>query len=190
MVALVQAACGPLPEQTPGAELQAAQASSPLIGSEPRGSDATFDVSLLVGDKEQSAHIEVSPDALRALEAVQRLNANGRTSDGDVQLKSIVQERIQRAINEGKLQPSEGGESRIVVGARFEVTPTPEGAASVDVCVVPATITLWYQYYSYNPTCTYFLVADDYDGFYNQCDGSYYLVTYLGSQVYGPYSCG
>jgi hypothetical protein len=189
MVALATA-CGPMPEETTGQELQAATATSPLVRSEPSPSGSAFDMALRVNSKEQSAHFEVSPDAMRALGALHRMSAGGQTSAREVPVKSIVQERIQRAINEGKLPLPEGAAPSITVKAQAEIVPAPEGVSTLDVCVVPAIISLWYTYvYSY-PSCTYYQVVDHYDGFYNQCDGSYYLVTYLGSEVYGPYSCG
>jgi hypothetical protein len=183
MVSLAQAACGPMPEESTSGESQTATNSSQQIRSEPSHAASTFDLALSVNNKKQSAHTEVSPEALRALGMLHR------TSAGEAPIKSIVQERIQRAINEGTLQLPEGAEPRINVKAQLELAPAFEGVSSADPCFVPALINLWYTYVYQYPTCTYYYLVDHYDGFYNQCDGSYVLTTYLGSDVFGPYSC-
>lgn len=173
MVSLAQA-CGPMPEET------AVDASR----------SATFELALSVNDKVQTANIEVSPEARRALGALHQMKAGDQKSAGAAPIQGLVQERIQRELNAGKLPAAEGAKPQISVKAQFEAAPERAGTLSADPCLVPGTIGLWYTYVYTSPTCTYYDVVDYYDGFYNQCDGSYILMTYLGSAIYGPYSCG
>ncbi|KFE72181.1 hypothetical protein [Hyalangium minutum] len=191
MVALVQSACGPMPEETSGAHSQTAAASSSLARSLPSGSSSTFDVALSVNNKPQTGRVEISSDALQALGTLRQSNA-GEKSTGDARAQSIVQDRIQRMINEGKLPAAEGAAPQISVKLHTQLEMAPSRPEGVEPCLVPATFYTEY-YYIYNlgtPSCYYYIARDYYDGFYNQCDGSAYLTAYLYSTFEGAYSCG
>lgn len=175
MLSMAQTAYGSTPEGTSGAGL--------------RTEGSTFDLSLSVGNAEQRAQVDVSPEALRVLEALHR-GASVPGQKNDVSLQSILQERLQRALNEGKLPAPEGAAPRISVKAKAELEPAREGTSSLDPCFVPGILGLWYTVVYEYPTCTYYELVDYYDALYNQCDGSYVLLRYLGSNAFGPYSCG
>jgi len=191
MVALVQSACGPLPEETSGANSQTATASSSLARSLPSDSSSTFDVSLSVDNKPQTGHVEISSDALNALGTLRQSNA-GEKSTGEARARSIVHDRIQRMIDEGKLPAVEGAEPHISVKLHAELGTASKMAEGVEPCLVPATFYAEYSYI-YNlgtPSCYFYVGRDYYAGYYNQCDGSAYLTSYLYSTFEGPYACG
>ncbi len=147
-------------------------------------SDSVFDVALTVNNQSQSAHIEVSPEAQDVLGRAHGASAR------DVQLQSIVQERLQRLISEGKVQIPEGAKPYVIVKAQrgAEVTPTNDPSLQ-DTCFLPATYSVTYYIYFNSPSCNYYVATDYYNALYDQCTNTVYVMDYIGSTVVGPYAC-
>lgn len=177
MISLTQAACGPMPEEAMGNEEQAQTSSAQRALSEPSRA-GKFDVALMANNKPLTAHVEASPEALKALGAAD-----------DAQLTGLFQERLQRAIDEGKVQVPEGVEPRIVVKASPKFEPSSEKSEAFS-CTIAGIISVEYDWVFPSPTCTYIHVMELWNGLYNQCDGSLIFVSYITTYYYGPYSCG
>ncbi|HVG64177.1 MAG TPA: hypothetical protein VNA24_36775 [Hyalangium sp.] len=179
MISLAQAACGPMPEEAMGNEVQAQASSAQLVLSEPSQAGSKFDVALTANNKQLTAHVEASPEALKALGAAD-----------DAQLTRFFQERLQRDIDAGKVQVPEGVEPRIVVKASPKFESSSEKPSEAFSCTIAGIISVEYDWVFPSPTCTYIHVMELWNGLYNQCDGSLIFVSYITTYYYGPYSCG
>jgi hypothetical protein len=154
---------------------------------------STFDVEVSLNQQRQSATIVVPGDAMKKLGVVTGLN--GGTPEG------LLQERLQWMTDRGS-GPLHGDRSQGFIGARpdsrndnLRPEDPPEdpgdggGGGGDGGCIVPAWLTYeYYIYYNY-PSCQYYAVIDLYQGYYNQCTGSWGALQYQGSWIYGPYGC-
>ena len=147
--------------------------------------DSSFDVALSVNNKTQSARVEISPEAQDVLG-----QAHGASARGGVQLQSIVQERLQQLISEGKVQVPEGAVPHVIVKAeRGTALRSSESPLAADTCFLPATYSVTYYIYFDSPSCNYYVATDYYNALYDQCTNTVYVMDYLGSTVDGPYAC-
>ena len=154
--------------------------------------DSTFNVEVSLDKQRQSATIVVPADAMKTLGAVTSLN-------GGTPAK-LLQERLQWMTDRGS-GPFHGDQSQGFIRARpdhgvdsFIPDEPPEedpgdggGGGGGGGCVISAWGT--YEYYVYTSSCQFYDVIDLYQGLYNQCDGSWITLDYVGSWVYGPYGC-
>ncbi|MCY1074869.1 hypothetical protein [Archangium lansingense] len=153
--------------------------------NEPGRPDSVFDVALMVNNQSQSARIEVSPEAQDVLGQAHGASARG------AQLQSIVQERLQSLIREGKVQVPEGATPHVIVKAQrgAELSPSNDPSLQQDTCFFPATYSVTYYIYFDSPSCNYYVATDYYNALYDQCTNTVYVMDYIGSTVVGPYAC-